>query len=106
MLYLSPVPLITAGLAISCWRGLAGRRPTIAFYSAVGLFIIAFIGLAISTLPYLAPPAVTLWDAAGSPQTQTFILVGTAVLVPFILGYTIFVYYTFRGKVHPGEGYH
>jgi cytochrome d ubiquinol oxidase subunit II len=106
MLYLSPVPLITAGLAISCWRGLTGRNPTIAFYSAVGLFIMSFIGLAISTLPYLAPPAVTLWDAAAAPQAQTFMLVGTTVLVPFILGYTIFVYYTFRGKVHPGEGYH
>jgi cytochrome d ubiquinol oxidase subunit II len=106
MLYLSPVPLITAGLAIACWRGLGGRHPTIAFNCAVGLFIMSFIGLAISTLPYLAPPSVTLWDAAASPKTQTFMLVGTTVLVPFVLGYTIFVYYTFRGKVHPGEGYH
>jgi cytochrome bd ubiquinol oxidase subunit II len=106
MLYLSPVPLITAGLAIACWRGLMGRHPTLAFYAAVGLFIISFIGLAISTLPYLAPPSVTLWGAAASPQSQTFMLVGTTVLVPFVLGYTIFVYHTFRGKVHPGEGYH
>jgi cytochrome d ubiquinol oxidase subunit II len=106
MLYLSPVPLITAGLAISCWRGLAGRHPTIAFNAAVGLFIVAFIGLAISTLPYLAPPSVTLWEAAAAPQAQTFMLVGTTVLVPFVLGYTVFVYRTFRGKVHPGEGYH
>jgi cytochrome d ubiquinol oxidase subunit II len=106
MLYLSPVPLITAALAIACWRGLGGRQPTIAFYSAVGLFITSFIGLAISTLPYLAPPSVTLWEAAASPKAQTFMLVGTTVLVPFVLGYTVFVYYTFRGKVHPGEGYH
>ena len=28
------------------------------------------------------------------------------VLVPFVLGYTVFVYYTFRGKIRPGEGYH
>jgi len=28
------------------------------------------------------------------------------VLVPVILGYTVFMYYTFRGKVRPGEGYH
>jgi cytochrome d ubiquinol oxidase subunit II len=33
-------------------------------------------------------------------------LVGTTVLVPFVLGYTFFVYHTFRGKVQPGEGYH
>jgi cytochrome bd ubiquinol oxidase subunit II len=106
MLYLSPVPLITAGLAISCWRGLAGHHTTVAFYSAVGLFIISFVGLAISTLPYLVPYSITLWQAASSPSAQTFMLVGTTVLVPFVLGYTVFVYHTFRGKVRPGEGYH
>jgi cytochrome d ubiquinol oxidase subunit II len=106
LLYLSPVPLITAFLAVSCWRGLSGHHPTVAFYSAIGLFIVAFIGLAISTLPYLAPPSITLWQAAASPSSQTFMLVGTTVLVPFVLGYTVFVYYTFRGKIRPGEGYH
>jgi cytochrome bd ubiquinol oxidase subunit II len=106
LLYLSPVPLITAALAVSCWRGLAGRHPTIAFNGAVGLFVISFVGLAISTLPYLAPPSITLWEAAASPKSQTFMLVGTTVLVPFVLGYTVFVYHTFRGKIRPGEGYH
>jgi len=106
LLYLSPVPLITAALAVSCWRGLAGKQPTIAFNGAVGLFVISFVGLAISTLPYLAPPSITLWEAAASPKSQTFMLVGTTVLVPFVLGYTVFVYHTFRGKIRPGEGYH
>jgi cytochrome d ubiquinol oxidase subunit II len=46
MLYLSPVPLITVALTVSCWLGLAGRRPTVAFNSAVGLFIISFAGFA------------------------------------------------------------
>jgi cytochrome bd ubiquinol oxidase subunit II len=27
-------------------------------------------------------------------------------MVPVILGYTVFVYHTFRGKIRPGEGYH
>jgi cytochrome d ubiquinol oxidase subunit II len=106
LLYLAPVPLITAALATSCWRGLAGKHPTTAFNSAVGLFVISFIGLAISTLPYLVPPSITLWAAAAAPQSQAFILVGIAVLLPVIFGYTVFVYHTFRGKVRPGEGYH
>jgi cytochrome d ubiquinol oxidase subunit II len=106
MLYLSPVPLLTAFLAVSCYRGLSGRRPTVAFYSAVGLFVVAFIGLVISTLPYLVPPSLTLWQAAAAPESQAFILIGMSVLIPIILGYTVFVYYTFRGKVRPGEGYH
>ncbi|MGH8131855.1 MAG: cytochrome d ubiquinol oxidase subunit II [Steroidobacteraceae bacterium] len=106
LLYLSPVPLVTAALAGSCWRGLTGRHPTLAFYSAVGLFLVAFAGLMISTLPYLVPPALTLWQASAAPSTQAFILWGMAVLVPMSLGYTVFVYHTFRGKVRPGEGYH
>ena len=106
LLYLSPVPLITAALAVSCWRGLAGKSPTTAFNSAVGLFVISFIGLGVSTLPYLVPPSITLWDAAAVPKSQAFILVGIAILLPVIFGYTVFVYHTFRGKVRPGEGYH
>jgi cytochrome d ubiquinol oxidase subunit II len=33
-------------------------------------------------------------------------LLGTLVMLPIILGYTIFVYWTFSGKVREGEGYH
>ena len=77
-----------------------------AFNSAVGLFIISFVGLTISTMPYLVPTSVSVWDAAAAPKSLTFILSGIAVLLPVILGYTVFVYHTFRGKVRPGEGYH
>jgi cytochrome d ubiquinol oxidase subunit II len=76
------------------------------FYKAVALFVIAFVGLLISTMPYLVPPAITVWDAAAAPSSQRFVLIGVAILVPFILGYTVFVYYHFRGKVRADEGYH
>lgn len=106
IVYLSPVPIATGLLALACWRGITGTHPSLAFYSAVGLFVIAFIGLMISTLPYLVPPTITLWQAAAAPESQAFLLIGTAILLPFILGYTAFVYYAFRGKVRPEEGYH
>jgi cytochrome d ubiquinol oxidase subunit II len=106
MLYLAPVPIATMVLAVSCWRGLGGRHPTVGFYSAVGLFVMAYIGLIISTVPYLVPPTVTVWQAAAAPASQGFILIGMSFLVPIILGYTVFVYHTFRGKIRPGEGYH
>jgi len=106
MYYLAPIPLITVALAISCWRGIGGKHPSLAFSSAVGLFVVAFIGLVISTMLYLVPPTITLWQAAASPKAQGFILAGMVVMVPIILGYTVFVYRTFRGKIRPGEGYH
>jgi len=33
-------------------------------------------------------------------------LLGTVALLPIILGYYVFVYWLFRGKVREGEGYH
>jgi len=91
---------------VHCWRGLQGKHPTTAFYSAVGLFVVAYIGLVLSTVPYLVPPTITVWQAAAAPKSQIFILAGMSVMIPIILGYTVFVYHTFRGKVRPGEGYH
>jgi len=36
--------------------------------------------------------------------TQLFLLLGTLLLLPVILGYTAWTYWVFRGKVRPGEG--
>lgn len=106
LLYLSPVPLIAAVLTVSAWRGIRSDHPARAFYSAVGLFVLAFVGLGISAFPYLVPSSVTLWQAAAAPKSQVFFLSGAAVLIPLILGYTVFVYRTFRGKLPEGQGYH
>lgn len=42
------------------------------------------------------------------PESQIFTLIGTIVLLPIILGYFVFVFWTFRGKVSAGGegGYH
>ena len=106
LLYLSPVPLITAVFVFMCWRGMRAGYPTQAFYSAVSLFVVSFLGLIISMYPYLVPTSLTLWQAAASVESQMFLFIGTVILIPFILGYTVFVYYTFRGKVREAEGYH
>jgi len=52
------------------------------------------------------PPSVTIWDAAATPVSQIFMLVGTLILLPLVLGYTAIVYWVFRGKVAEGESYH
>lgn len=104
--WLSQVPLATLLLAWLCWRGIRKGQQIAPFASAVGLFLLAYIGLVISNAPYLVPPSLTLWDAAAHPSSQQFFLVGTIVLLPMILGYTVLVFWLFRGKLQPGEGYH
>jgi cytochrome d ubiquinol oxidase subunit II len=106
ILYLSPVPLLTAAAAFTCWWGLVNGREVIPFLAAVSLFLLGFVGLAISNVPYLVPPSLTFWDTAAVPESQIFMLIGVLIMLPLILGYTVFVYWTFRGKVREGEGYH
>jgi cytochrome bd ubiquinol oxidase subunit II len=68
---------------------------------AVGL---GYFGLVISTFPYIVPPDLTIREAAA-PSSQTFMLVGTLVLLPIILAYTALTCWLFRGKVAEGAAY-
>ena len=53
----------------------------------------------------IVPPSISIWDAAAPPASQLFLLIGAAVLIPMILGYNSFSYWTLRGKVRPKENY-
>lgn len=66
----------------------------------------AISDLVISSYPYLVPPTLTIWDTAAAPASQIFMLIGTLFLLPIVLGYVVFVYWLFRGKVKEGESYH
>ena len=82
------------------------RSDVLPFVAAIGLFLLGYLGLVISWFPYLVPPSLTIWQTAAAPASQMFMLVGTLMLLPLILAYTAYVYWLFRGKVRPGEGYH
>jgi len=106
ILYLWPVPIVTALTALAAWRWLDQRPGARPFVAAIVLFLLGYLGLAISTFPYLVPPTLTIWDAAAGPASQAFLLIGTLILLPIILGYTAMVYWIFRGRVRAGESYH
>lgn len=61
--------------------------------------------MGISVFPYVIPGPVTIWQAATDRSSQVFMLVGIAVVLPMILGYTAWTYWVFRGKVR-ADGYH
>lgn len=101
-----PVPVLVvlcaAGILRSVQRG-AHYSP---FLLTLGLIFLGFSGLGISLWPMIVPPAITLWQAASPPGSQAFMLVGSLLIIPVILGYTAWSYYIFRGKVREDEGYH
>ena len=105
-LWLWPVPIVTALVAFAAWKWLDHRADGRPFLAAIVLFLLGYLGLVISTFPYLVPPTLTIWDTAAAPDSQLFMLIGTLVLLPIILGYTGFIYWLFRGKLREGEGYH
>jgi cytochrome d ubiquinol oxidase subunit II len=106
ILFLWPVPIVTALAAGWAWWALERERDVAPFAASIGLFLLGYLGLVISTYPYLVPPTLTIWQAAAVPASQLFMLIGTLFLLPIILGYTIFVYWLFRGKVSEQASYH
>ena len=105
VLLTAQVPLLVAVTAIVFFRSLKRGGERLPFLSALTIFLLGFIGLAISMYPYVVPRAVTIWDAAAPERSQSFMLIGTLVIVPVILIYTFWAYWVFRGKVG-AEGYH
>ena len=112
ILLAAPVPILVGFLAWRFFRALedadqhglwADAQP---FAIVLGLFFLGYTGLGISMWPNIVPPSISIWDAASPRSSQLFLLVGASVLIPIILGYTVYVYWLFRGKVRAGAGYH
>jgi len=105
--FLSQVPLLTLIIAGSLWYALKRRRnDRLPFVFGIALFLLSYAGLAISVWPYIVPWRLTFWQAASPESTQLFLLIGTLIILPFVLGYTVLGYRVFRGKVRSDAGYH
>ncbi len=103
-LLLAPVPVATAALFL--WVEILLRRLPLPgdrrawqpFVASVVVFALCFVGLAYSFYPFVVPDRLTIWQAASAPESLLFMLVGVAIVLPLIVGYTIFSYIVFRGK--------
>ncbi|TAI66234.1 cytochrome d ubiquinol oxidase subunit II [Bradyrhizobium sp. Leo170] len=102
----APVPLAVAAVTGLLLRSLANKYDYQPFFLTLALFLLSYAGLGISMYPYIVPQSITIWEAASPPNSQIFMLVGVAILIPLILAYTGWAYWVFRGKVRPGGGYH
>ena len=57
------------------------------FFGTLLLFSASFVGLIASLYPYAITPSLTWNNAAASPGTQLFMLVGILPLIPIMLFY-------------------
>lgn len=106
LFFLAPAPALVMLASWALFRTLGGANDAAPFLLALALLFLAFSGLAISLWPHIIPPDISIWAAAAPPQSMGFTLVGALFIIPFILAYTAWSYYVFRGKVKAGEGYH
>jgi cytochrome bd ubiquinol oxidase subunit II len=105
VLFTAQVPLLVViTSAVFVW-GLKRGAERLPFLMALALFFLNFAGLGISLYPYIVPSSITIWDAAAPAQSQRFMLVGVAFILPVIVAYTTWAYWVFRGKVGT-HGYH
>jgi cytochrome bd ubiquinol oxidase subunit II len=101
---LAPIPLACALAFGVLWHVFAQSRIVAAgygwlvFVAMIVICVMAAIGLAYSLYPYIVMDRLTVWEAASSTDALQFILVGVAITLPAIAGYTIFVYRIFWGK--------
>ena len=101
-----PVPILVLLTMFGLFKAIARNANYTPFLLTLVLIFLGYSGLGISLWPYIIPPSITIWEAAAPPQSQGFMLVGTLFIIPFILGYTFWSYYVFRGKVTHEDGYH
>jgi cytochrome d ubiquinol oxidase subunit II len=103
--WVAPVPILTALVAVSMLRAITRERNSKPFWLGIALFFLGMSGLGVTIWPYVVPESVTIWQAAAPYRSQAFMLVGVAITLPLIIGYTAWAYWVFRGKV-TDEGYH
>jgi len=105
-LMLLPIATLVAGWLVWAATGRLQRgereREWMPFANAVAIFALAFAGLAYSLFPYVVIDRMTLWEAASHPSALKVMLVGVAIVLPFLIAYTAFAYRVFRGKARAG----
>ena len=102
------LPLGCAAAWLWIWRATGrlrrreGTGDWAPFAGSVTIFVLSFAGLAYSLFPYVVIGRITIWEAAAHPSALKVMLVGAAIVLPLLAGYTVFAYRVFRGKARAG----
>jgi len=96
--YLMPLPVITMIVFALTWRSLYRGDEYKPFLLSHAIFLLGYLGLAVSLWPWIVPYEVTLWQGAAANTSLSLLLIGAVIMLPVILCYTAYCYYTFRGK--------
>ncbi|NNK86151.1 MAG: ubiquinol oxidase subunit II, partial [Desulfobacterales bacterium] len=96
--YLGIMPVSSMIMLGILWYDLRHRNEYRPFFLIQGIFLMNYIGIVVSTWPWLVPYSVTFRQAAAVAESQSLLLVGAVIMLPVILAYTGYCYWVFRGK--------
>ena len=97
--YLGLLPFFTIIFLIIHGIAIKKKREYWPFWSAIGMFLMCYLGFIISSYPYIVPRQMTYTAAAADKSSLLFMLVGVCIMLPPLLYYTYYSYRIFRGKV-------
>jgi len=89
---LIPLPVAAVLAFAMLLRALHLGRQRSPFAWSLAIFVLSFLGLAMSLYPYVIPQSVTVDAAAASSKTLVFMLTGIGALMPFLLIYAAYQY--------------
>ena len=104
---IAPMPLLTLGIAALLFfilkaMPLGGDALNwLPFTLTIGVFATLAHGMVFNLFPYVIPNSLTLVEAASSRDSLLIIFVGALIVLPFLIGYSTFLYRVFRGKTLP-----
>ncbi|MGV7206536.1 cytochrome d ubiquinol oxidase subunit II [Oxalobacteraceae bacterium A2-2] len=90
---------LSASAVLCVMHGLYTGAQRAPFRGAVALFVFSFAGLAVSLFPDLVPGRLAITEAASDTATLAFMLCGIGLFFPVMVGYNLYQYYVFRGRV-------
>ncbi len=101
-----PSALLVAATSYGIYRTIRQRKgwQVLPFLLVVMLFLLGFLGLAISLWPNIVPPSISFREAAAPRSSQIFLLVGMLILLPVLIGYVAYTCWVFRGASARGVG--
>lgn len=86
-------------LFVLLWRSLkTAEKNHQPFLLTAGIFLVLGSDIITDTWPWMVPFKISYQNAAAAPESQSFLLLGAAFLLPVILAYTGYCFWVFRGK--------
>lgn len=97
--------VVAAGLLSAMLWGVGQKKDWLPLALQMVLVAISAAYLVSGFWPYIVPPQLTIADAASPASGSSILLYAGFIVIPVILGYLLYSYFVFRGKVTGKDNY-